>query len=229
MTFSRYAVFFTLSDGPLARFGHSWLGWDIVLGREVPHPVASGLPRPVSDITESPRKYGLHATLKPPFKLAAGQSAEALFAAVDGLAGQLTPVTLDGLQLAAMGRFLAAVPVGDQTQLNQLAAMTVEHLDSFRAPLTEEDLARRTRPGLSARHTALLRRWGYPYVMDAFRFHITLTGKLDKADLNAVRAHLSTVLAPYLNAPFPVDALSLVGEDAETGRFHLIHRFAFHA
>ena len=39
--------------------------------------------------------------------------------------------------------------------------------------------------GLTDRQEALLTQWGYPYVMEEFRFHITLTGALDPAHLDA--------------------------------------------
>jgi len=59
--------------------------------------------------------------------------------------------------------------------------------------------------------------------MDEFRFHMTLTGMLAKAQTSPVQAVLEGALRDVLPTPFAVDGLSLVGEDAQ-GRFHLIHR-----
>ena len=61
--------------------------------------------------------------------------------------------------------------------------------------------------------------------MEEFRFHITLTGKLAKGDLPAVEDALARDLGPLLPAPFAIPDLALMGED-DTGRFHLIHRYA---
>jgi hypothetical protein len=68
-----------------------------------------------------------------------------------------------------------------------------------------------------------LLRWGYPYVMEEFRFHITLTGKRPKGELPGITTALEGLLLPVLPRPYEIDALSLMGEDA-AGRFHLIHR-----
>lgn len=226
MEFRRYAVYFTPeAQTKLARWGAAWLGWDVTAGEMVAHPQIGGLPAPVAELTQTPRKYGFHATLKPPFRLAEGQSPEALGRAVERLAKQCTPIALDGLQLTPLGRFLALVPLGTQTALEALAEMTVETLDDFRAPLTEAELERRRKGGLNPEQEEMLARWGYPYVMGQFRFHMTLTGKLPRDQIGPAQAALTTALHGVVPQPFPVDGLSLVGE-AEDGRFHLIHRYA---
>ncbi|MGD9295301.1 MAG: DUF1045 domain-containing protein [Roseobacter sp.] len=128
---------------------------------------------------------------------------------------------LDGLEVTRMGRFIALVPIGDQSELAVLAAMTVKDLDPFRAPPSAEELAKR-RPKLSPAQERNLAAWGHPYVMDQFRFHITLTGRI-KGDImpamNAVRSHF----APCLEKPFEVNSLTLAGQDA-SGFFHAIMR-----
>ncbi|MDK3019002.1 DUF1045 domain-containing protein [Pseudodonghicola flavimaris] len=226
MEFERYAVYYAPPvNADWGRFITRWLGWDMETGREMPHPEAPELPLPVAEITATPRKYGAHATIKPPFRLAAGQSRVALEAACAALCRDLAPLRLDGLELARLGRFLALRPCGDQAALNALAARVVEALDPFRAPAPEAELARRRAAGLSPAQEANLIRWGYPYVMEEFRFHITLTGKLAKDRLAAVDAHLGRNLAPLLPAPFAIADLALMGEAAD-GRFHLIHRYA---
>ena len=225
MKFKRYAIYFTPTAGPFADFGASWLGWDCVRGRKPSAPDIAGLPATREVITARPRKYGLHATIKPPFRLANGTSREALNDALHDLCARTVAVTLDGLELAQLGRFLALVPTGETAQLNALAARAVETLDPFRAAPDEAELARRRAGGLNPAQDALLTRWGYPYVMDEFRFHITLTGKLPRAQARAVRDILAPLVGPLVPRPFEIDALSLVGED-EDGRFHLIHRHA---
>jgi len=223
MEYRRYAVYYTPSDGPLARFGAKWLGWDIATGRAVARTEPAGLPAPLGAITEAPRRYGFHATLKPPFRLAPGHSVQALDTALARLSGQMPPLPLDGLGLASLGGFLALVPRGETASLGGLAAMVVETLDAFRAPPAPDEIERRRAAGLSLAQEALLARWGYPYVMEEFRFHMTLTGRLERAQIAPVRAVLEAALDGVLPAPFVLDGLSLVGEDAQ-GRFHLVHR-----
>lgn len=223
MQYRRYAIYFTPADPDLARFGAEWLGWDIAAGHSVVQPQPDGLPAAREAITEAPRRYGFHATIKPPFRLAPGQTAAALDAALARLAAQMPPIRPDGLRLAALGGFLALVPRGETAPLDGLAALVVETLDGFRAAPDAAELARRRAAGLNPAQAALLRRWGYPFVMGEFRFHMTLTGKLGAAPRTAVAAVLNARLMAVLPRPFAIDGLSLVGEDA-AGRFHLIHR-----
>ncbi|NOC46637.1 DUF1045 domain-containing protein [Ruegeria sp. HKCCD7559] len=223
MTFTRYAIYFAPPAGKeWAKFATSWLGWDMEAGKPVAHPIVEGID--VAAVTEVPRKYGLHATLKPPFRLRDGKTFEALQEACSSLASRQPPVSLDGLEIARFGRFLTLRPLGETRALNALAAACVRELDSFRAPTSKAELARRRAAGLTPEQDANLVQWGYPYVLDAFRFHITLSGKLDKPTLRATRNALQTDLVPLLPQPFQITDLALTGE-AEDGRFYLIHRY----
>lgn len=221
MEHRRLAVYWTPPPGPLADALAAWLGWDPARGVPVPHPELPGLPRPVAEITEAPRHYGAHATLGPPLRLAPGRSAEEVAAAVEGLARRLPPCRADGLRLGRMGGFVALRPEGDASALGALAAEVVRALDPLRARPDEAELAKRRAAGLDAQEEALLLRWGYPYVMEAFRFHVTLSGSLPDAE--AVEAALRPALEPLLPRPFVVDALSLMGEGPD-GRFRLLSR-----
>ena len=222
MKFDRYAIYYT-PQGSLAEAGAAWLGWDVARGRAVAHPEVAGLD--VAALTQTPRKYGLHATIKPPFVLAEGTTADGLLAEFEALCTRLSPVTLDGLALTPLGRFLALTPEGGTAALNAMAAEVVRGLDTFRAPPSEADLARRRQANLTPAQEANLSQWGYPYVMEAFRFHVTLTGKLPKSDLPRVTAALAPYIAPHLPQPFILDSLTLVGQ-AEDGMFHEVHRAA---
>ena len=224
--YRRYAIYYAPEPGPLADFGAAWLGWDPARGAPVAHPAIDGLPAPVAELTETPRKYGFHGTVKPPFRLAEGTDAAALHAAAQDLCAARAPVRLAGLRLSRLGRFLALTPEGDAGALAALAGTVVRDLDSFRAPLTEAEIARRRPDRLSPAQRDLLDTWGYPYVFEEFRFHLTLTGPLpDDATAAAVEAALAPVLAPILPRPFTIASLCLFGEDAD-GRFHLLHRYA---
>ena len=158
----RHAVYWVPPPGSLAAFGAAWLGWDPALGAPVPRLDPPGLPRPGAEITEAPRRYGLHATLGPPVRLADGVSARDVEAAVEALAASLAPARCEGLRVARDGGFVALRPLGDASELGALAAEVVRAMDPMRAPPSEAELARRRAPGLSPRQEAMLRRWGYP-------------------------------------------------------------------
>lgn len=227
MTFARYAVYFIPpANAGWSKFATAWLGWDIETGAQVDHPEIDGVN--VAAATRTPRKYGLHATMKPPFRLSGKQSFSTLHDSCARLAASFRTVRLDGLEIARLGRFLALRPMGDTQDLNALAAACVRDLDGFRAQATQAELALRRQSGLSMDQDANLTNWGYPYVLDSFRFHITLSGKLDKPTLATVQPALNARLAPLLPSPFEIQDLALAGE-AKDGRFHLIHRYPLSA
>jgi len=223
MTYSRYAIYYTPDPGPLASFGAQWLGWDIDTGTPCDHPDLPGLPMPVEEITRTPRKYGFHGTIKPPFRLAEGRDADALEAAAKAACADRPPVRLDGLELARIGRFLALTPQGDTAALADLAAAMVRELDPFRAPAPEAELARRRARGLTERQDRLLRDWGYPYVMEEFRFHLTLTGSLPGDAAERTATALAPALEPILGTPVTISSLTLVGERPDS-RFETLTR-----
>ncbi len=222
MTPTRFAIYFVPDPAEgWATFATAWLGWDITTCQPVAHPDVQNGVGPVSAITAVPRRYGLHATIKPPFRLRSGKTHRGLLRAAQDLVAELAPVTLSGVEVTRLGRFLALTPKGDTAALNAMAARVGRELDGFRAPPTDHELDRRRAANLSPAQDANLTQWGYPYVMDQFRFHITLTGKLPKDDLAKTEVTLERHLKPDLPAPFLISALALVGEDEE-GFFHLL-------
>lgn len=221
--FKRYAIYYSPESAAFAEFGIKWLGWDPVAGCDVPHAPCD---LPMEKITRTPRKYGFHGTIKPPFRLARGVDIGALHAATLALTAGMADVRIEGLKLAQIGNFLALVPEGDVTALRAMAANVVKALDAFRAPITDADIARRNPAKLTDAQLALLHRWGYPYVMEEFRFHLTLTGRMQPDQVPETKAELERQLAPVLPRPLKIRSLCLFGE-ADDGRFHLLHRYPF--
>lgn len=219
--FARYAIFYTPVEPDFAAFGASWLGWDSAGGRHVPHPDLADLD--VSELTETPRKYGFHATLKAPFRLADGVRENDLIAAADGFAAAHAPVTLEGLKLQFRHGFLALRPRGVESELRDLAGAVVRAFDPLRAPLSEADIARRRKARLSARQDAQMLQWGYPFVFEDFHFHMTLSGRLDDARAQQAMPILQALVTPVLPRPFELDAVTVMGEDGD-GLFHQLHR-----
>lgn len=219
MSYTRFAIYYVPPTGSLATFGASWLGWDTELGRRTVQFDIPGL----DNITATPRKYGFHGTLKPPFRLAVGQSLARLKKATARVAQGLAPAVADSLELSVIGRFLGLTPTGDLSGLQHLAASVVRELDHFRAPPTDGELSLRRAAGLTERQDALLVQWGYPYVLDAFRFHLTLTGKLPADELSNWHSEAERLL-PDMPAPFVLDQIALCGERHD-GRFEVLHRY----
>lgn len=219
-TMKRYAIYFAPPAGPLMQAAAEWLGWDVEAGRTVAQPAIAG----IEEATRAPRKYGFHATMKAPFRLAPGVSADDLAEALSAEASVLGAVELPGLRLETLGgRFLALRPDGDEHALGALCAEVVSRFEPFRAALTNEETAKRNPLSLSPRQRELMATYGYPYVLDEFRFHMTLSGDLPPDELARIRAAAEAWFTPHLPRPFAVDALCLYGED-EAGRFHLLSR-----
>lgn len=215
--FRRFAVYDT-GPASLSQFGADWLGWNVATGRAT-DPIGP------EHWTDTPRRYGFHATIKAPFRLAEDTSVAALEQAFLSLCEGHAPVALPRLTLAELDGFLALIPQPQPQALNDLEIAVVEQLDPFRAPLSEAERARRKPERLTESQRQNLDRWGYPYVGGEFRYHMTLTGQLSPEDAAAAREMLTAELAELLLAPHPVETLALMGEDAE-GRFHVIRSAA---
>jgi hypothetical protein len=185
----RYAVYAVPDiSSKLWAFGSRILGYDAS---------QNAIPSIVSSLKKSddrwdrwtigPRKYGFHATLKAPFYLRVAtdiQKAEvALMDALADFALSTEPITIGPLEIQILKTFVALVPTHAPRELAKFAADCVEAFEAFRAPLSDKDIARRDPEKLSTRQREYLMKWGYPYVFDEFRYHMTLTGSLNADDL----------------------------------------------
>lgn len=178
MSTPRYAIYFVPgAETALYRFGAAVLGTDCYTGGEVAliDGVDAGSWR---EFVREPRIYGFHATLKAPFRLAEGASEAGLEEALLAFAADQPAVLLGELAVREIGAFIALVPKTQRPPLDRLAQACVRDLDHFRAPMGGEERARRLTSSLTPRQIEHLDRWGYPYVFEDFRFHMTLTGAL---------------------------------------------------
>ena len=223
----RYAIYFApRASDPLWAFGCAALGYDAATGSRVDFPDHPLLPgAPLEAWTAEARNYGFHATLKPPFALAAGADEGALGAAAHDFAAAQATFEVEPLRVAAIGAFVALITAGRSRALSRLADACVESFDRFRAPASAEERARRLQTPLTPRQIAHLDRWGYPYVFEDFRFHMTLSGPLAEADRVRYIAAMSDLYAS-LARPLVVDGIALFGQPDE-GPFVLMERFDF--
>lgn len=215
----RFAIYYAPRDGGFADAAAAWFGWDLARGHAVAQPEVPG----IDALTAEPRKYGFHGTIKPPFRLADAASPDQLSRAVAALAQELQPVEMPGLDLVLLEGFLAFIP-GPQAAVSALADRVVRVLDPFRAPLTEAEVARRRPDSLTPRQRDLLTLYGYPFVMEEFQFHLTLSGRLQGAEVTRLHREAEAHFSGQLPVPFVLQDLCLCGED-QAGRFHLLHRY----
>ena len=69
--------------------------------------------------------------------------------------------------------------------------------------------------------------WGYPYVLDEFRWHYTLTGRLDDAvEKDALLRFLAAATAPVTATPEVIDSICLFVQPAADTPFRIARRYA---
>jgi putative phosphonate metabolism protein len=224
----RYAIYYAPESGSaLDRFGARLLGYDAYHGEKLPFP--DGIVPDWQELTEDPRKYGFHATLKAPISLADGKTETELLAACASFAGASRPIPIISPVVSAISDFIAIVPAERSAQLESLAADCVRAFDSFRTPLTAEDRARRNPSKLTPRQCDYLDRWGYPYVMEEFRFHMTLTGRLQPERREVIVAMLRERFAALEIASLAIDRIALFRQDSASARFGIIGHWPLRA
>jgi hypothetical protein len=178
-------------------------------------------------LTHEPRQYGFHATLKAPFFLSPASSETQLANALENFATFARSVPTIVPAVSMLGNFIAIVPRERDAAVDALAADCVTIFDAFRAPMSPQERARRVAAGLSHRQTTNLDRWGYPYLFDEFRFHMTLTGPLPPGRRNAILAVLQEQFANWCgDHPIMVDRLALLRQDDAGARFRVVSQAA---
>ncbi len=218
----RYAVYYAPREGAFAFRANDLAG---PRARQRPRSAAAGASRigDPRDITAEPRRYGFHGTIRAPFRPADGVSEALIRSTVAGLAASLAPVTCAGLKVEVLQGFIALTPLGCEAALLQLGAAVVEGTNDLRAPLTEAEIARRRPDRLSPRQRELLDRWGYPHVMEEFRFHLTLTDRCWTPNPSAPRWR--AISGQCCRSPSWSRTCACSAKIA-SGRFHLLHRYA---
>ena len=224
MAFPRYAVYFLPpADTPLYRFGAGVIGYDAFSGRLIPFPDSiAGKIGDWKDLTADPRKYGFHATLKAPISLAQEYDENGLIAALSRFAAIPRAIPVIAPVVRMVGSFIAVVHDAPSPALQILAGDCVSAFDTFRAPLTVEDRLRRKVPALTEQQIANLDRWGYPYVFEEFRFHMTLTGPIHAKQRETILGLLQNEFCA-LNLPsVAIDHIGLLRQDTATSSFEVM-------
>jgi 2'-5' RNA ligase len=226
----RHAAYFAPAPQSQAwELGSQWLGRCAHQSTTLTQPKFENLSLELFEtLTRTPRLYGWHATLKAPFELNVDVTPEALAPAFSDLAHNTVSAFNMPLKLVDMGDFLALVPAQPNPALQQLAEDCVRGLHALALPLSDAELKRRTGAGLTARQTELLHAWAYPYVMEQFQFHMTLSGSLKNVTpgvKEALEAAAQEWFAPLLGHGLEIDAVTWFAQDQQNGDFRWVERF----
>lgn len=225
----RYALYFAPEKGsPLEEFGRLWLGRNGVATNAAPPVVPGVTEERLMALTENARRYGFHGTLKPPFELNPRSSREALMEVVRLFAKSCAPLELPPLELAIIGKFIALTPVRSSVQLEALAALCVRTFEGFRMPLSKDQMAYYLRNKLTVHQTQMLEHWGYPYVMEEFRFHISVTDRIDNdAEREAVMQTVQKMTVGVVNKPIVVRDVAVFYQPDRDQPMEVIARVPF--
>ena len=223
---TRYAIYYAPDPhSQLWRFGSQCLGYDAFSGEDCPF--IDPLPLPQADwllLTDEPRRYGFHATLKAPFTLKSGQSEAELRDAFDHFSTHQSSLWLSGLHISCLHGFVAFLPTSSSADLQDLAKNTVLAFEPFRAELSAQDLERRLKSPLSEPQKAYLRQYGYPFVLDEFRFHMTLTGRLATGECSHLANDLQDRFDVFVTpGPVHINRIALFKQSDRSGPFLIIH------
>lgn len=227
----RFALYYApATTDPLWTRAAAWLGRDPA-GGVVPAAEIAGLSAEYrASITAAARRYGFHATIKAPMALAPGVTRAALECDLERFAAGMRPVPIGRLVPRVIDGFIALVPERQEAALTAFAQAVVERFDRCRAPLAAQARARRiAEGGLDERQVALLDRFGYPYVMEQFRFHMTLADRLPESECQAVLEAATDWFAPVLAEPLVLDRLALFHEAGPGAPFARLADYPFRA
>ena len=228
----RYGIYFVpVARSNLYRYGSSILGYDCYSGSAVdfPNEFGNGAVN-WKELSALPRQYGFHATLKAPFHLSSARTERQLVDAVKSFAGLGHAVHTFVPTVRLVDGFFAVVPAESEPSLDTLAASCTTIFDAYRAPMSPQERARRLASRLNQNQIQNLDRWGYPFVLSEFRFHMTLTGKVPPNRRKAVgEILLDGFRRMGVDQPIAVDQLSLVKQDTPATAFRIVSSCALRA
>ncbi|WP_085902639.1 DUF1045 domain-containing protein [Kiloniella majae] len=227
MVYERYAIYYAPRlDSKLGQFGNAWFGYNPVSHEAIPRPNVEGMAaQEIEYITRGAGRYAFHGTLRSPFKLRKNRSLESLDKSLKSFVTKARPIICGPLSIRSIGKFLALVPDDPENHIPDLAEQCIRTFDNFRLAPSKQELDRRRQAGLTSVQEELLLRWGYPFVMEEFRFHLTLSDKLDGMDLIKYQALLEKHCESLCEEAFVIDEIALFGDPGKGGKFEEISRY----
>jgi hypothetical protein len=221
----RYAIYYVpAADTQIYRYGSAILGYDCYSGSTVdfPEEFGAGVAN-WRELTAVPRRYGFHSTLKAPFFLSPSCTEQQLENALQSFGGLGHAVHTFAPTVRLIDDFFAIVPLQTQASLDALATSCTTIFDAYRAPMLPQERARRIALGLSHSQIQNLDRWGAPYVLSEFRFHMTLTDKIPARRRKAILGMLLDGLhRMHVERSVSIDRLALLKQATPDASFRVV-------
>ncbi|MDR1656170.1 MAG: DUF1045 domain-containing protein [Deltaproteobacteria bacterium] len=211
---TRYAVYYVpKKDSLLYSLGRDTLGYCIYEGLKYSSP---------NPVQVKAAKYGFHGTIVAPFRT--NLSAQVLAGTLSWAALRLSPVNLTGLKAMALPNgFPALALVDPNPELSKIESSLVRLLTPLRLPLNLIEI--QSRGQLPPKQLEYALQWGYPWVFEYFRFHLTLGDVEDQPMLSERVCRLSKVFTPELLAGEVLDQLSLCVQPSPHDSFKVLATF----
>ena len=231
--YKRVAIYFLpKKNSSLENFGKNLLGRDInkkkkiSLTRRQKYFINRGFTYfdELKDYFEQPAKYGFHATLKAPFRLKRNVKTKNFYDVISHIAAQHSRFKIKGLKIVYSKKFTFITSRKPNKLLRNLENDLVKHLDTFRAELNKTEIKKRIPDSLTFKQNKYLKEWGYPFVFDQFKFHMTLMNQNNNKLSNKQKLELEKLIYKISNNVIEFNEISLLGEN-KNGHFEEIKRF----
>jgi len=231
--YKRVAIYFLpKKNSSLENFGKNLLGRDInkkkkiSLTRRQKYFINRGFTYfdELKDYCEQPAKYGFHATLKAPFRLKRNVKTKNFYDVISHIAAQHSRFKIKGLKIVYSKKFTFITSRKPNKLLINLENDLVKHLDTFRAELNKTEIKKRIPDSLTFKQNKYLKEWGYPFVFDQFKFHMTLMNQNNNKLSNKQKLELEKLIYKISNNVIEFNEISLLGEN-KNGHFEEIKRF----
>ena len=231
--YKRVAIYFLpKKNSSLENFGKNLLGRDInkkkkiSLTRRQKYFINRGFTYfdELKDYCEQPAKYGFHATLKAPFRLKRNVKTKNFYDVISHIAAQHSRFKIKGLKIVYSKKFTFITSRKPNKLLINLENDLVKHLDTFRAELNKTEIKKRIPDSLTFKQNKYLKEWGYPFVFDQFKFHMTLMNQNNNKLSNKQKLELEKLIYKISNNVIEFNEISLLGEN-KNGYFEEIKRF----
>ena len=232
--YSRYAIYYAPpKESNLEEFGRYWFGWDPINAKSINNKQrinylnGFGI-KNLKNIDKNvliARKYGFHGTLIPPFKLNKNYSTKTLFKKTEKIAKKFKKFKFYKFKLKKINNFYAFVQNKKNNNINKLSNRLVRELFKFRSPLTKKEIDRRNPSKLSKFQLNILYKWGYPYLMSEFKFHMTLASEVTGNKLYSELKKIENNKEIILNEINNFDKIYIFGEN-QKGMFENLENFS---
>ena len=232
--YSRFAIYYAPTKGSgLEEFGKQWFGWDpldakfINKKQRINYLNRFGI-KNLKNIDKNvliAKKYGFHGTLIPPFKLNKNYSTNTLFKKTEDIAKKFKKFKFYKFKLKIINNFYAFIQNKKNSDINKLSNRLVKELFKFRSPLTKKEIDKRNPSKLSKLQLNILYKWGYPYLMTEFNFHMTLASEVTGNKLYSELKKIEKKKEIILNEINNFDKIYIYGEN-QKGMFENLENFS---